>query len=66
MRVKIGTEVIIKATGQSGTVISKNGKIIHVQTPQKEIIKTETNLVRVLSLAAQILASIIKIIGYFK
>lgn len=66
MRIKVYDRVEIIETGQRGTVIHRNGNIVHVQTPKGELIKTETKLVRVLGLMAEILASIITIISFFK
>ena len=65
-RIKKNDRVEIIATGETGKVIQRNGDVLHVQTPKGEIIRTKTDLVRVLGLLAEILSSLIKIIAYFK
>lgn len=65
-RVKKNDRVEILLTGERGKVIQRSGDVIHVMTDQGEIVKTETELVKVLGLLASILSSIVRIIVYFK
>jgi len=65
-RVKKNDRVEIIATGETGKVLERNGDVLHIMTKKGEIVKTKTDLVKVLGILSEILASIIKIIAYFK